>query len=378
MRVMVGLSGGVDSAIAAYLLKKQGYDVVACFMRNWDAMSNNDYLGNPTVGDDICPQEKDYNDAKLVAEKLGIPLLRIDFIKEYWDYVFTYFLEEYKKARTPNPDVFCNKYIKFDAFLKFAGKNNCDMIAMGHYAKKLTIDGVNYLAKAYDLNKDQSYFLCQISNEQLSKAMFPLGDIDKPEVRRIAHELELNIADKKDSTGVCFIGERNFKEFLKNYIPAKSGNIVDIDTKTVLGTHDGVMYYTIGQRKGLGIGGIKGMASSGWFVCSKDVKNNILYVSSRNEDSHLLSDASLIKDCNFIGKKVKTGDVIGVKFRYRQKDNMCTAEVIDETTIKLHHNELYKSVTPGQIACFYDGDLCIGGGIIEKVYKNGDELIYFQ
>ena len=189
MRVMVGLSGGVDSAIAAYLLKKQGYDVVACFMRNWDAMSNNDYLGNPTVGDDICPQEKDYNDAKLVAEKLGIPLLRIDFIKEYWDYVFTYFLEEYKKARTPNPDVFCNKYIKFDAFLKFAEKNNCDMIAMGHYAKKVTIDGVNYLAKAYDLNKDQSYFLCQISNEQLSKAMFPLGDIDKPEVRRIAHEL---------------------------------------------------------------------------------------------------------------------------------------------------------------------------------------------
>ena len=222
MKVMVGLSGGVDSAVAAYLLKKQGYDVVACFMRNWDAMANGDYLGNPTVNDDQCPQEKDYQDAQKVAEKLGIPLLRVDFIKEYWDHVFSFFISEYENGRTPNPDILCNKYIKFDAFLEFAKKNNCDMIAMGHYAKRVEKDGHFYLMKCHDTNKDQTYFLSQINEEQIKSCLFPLGDIDKTEVRRIAHELDLeSVMDKKDSTGVCFIGERNFKEILKNYITPK-------------------------------------------------------------------------------------------------------------------------------------------------------------
>ncbi|MCF0113108.1 MAG: tRNA 2-thiouridine(34) synthase MnmA, partial [Bacilli bacterium] len=209
MKVMMGLSGGVDSAVGAHLLKKQGYDVVGGFMRNWDALTNNDYLGNPTAMANQCPQERDYEDALQVAEKLGIPLLRSDFVKEYWDNVFSYFLKEYERGRTPNPDVFCNKYIKFDSFLKFALSQGCEKIAMGHYAKKGEEDGVSYLYKAADKNKDQSYFLSQINEAQIASCLFPLSDIDKTEVRRIAHELGLSsVMDKKDSTGVCFIGER--------------------------------------------------------------------------------------------------------------------------------------------------------------------------
>ena len=260
IKVLMGLSGGVDSAVGAYLLLKQGYDVSGCFMRNWDALANNDYLGNPTINDNQCPQEKDYDDAKKVADILKIKLYRIDFVKEYWDYVFTYFLDEYKKGRTPNPDIFCNKYIKFDAFLKFAKDNGFDYIAMGHYAKKIEKDGISYLLKPFDKNKDQTYFLSQISQEQLKSCLFPLQDIDKNEVRQIAHELNLfSVMDKKDSTGICFIGERNFKQFLNNYLPAKKGDIIDIDTKEIIGHHDGVLYYTIGQHKGLGIGGLKDM-----------------------------------------------------------------------------------------------------------------------
>ena len=287
-KVMIGLSGGVDSAVAAYLLIQQGYEVAGGFMRNWDSFANNDFLGNPTVNDDVCPQEKDYLDAKEVADKLGIPLFRIDFVKEYWDYVFTYFIEEYKKGRTPNPDIFCNKYIKFETFRKFAFEKGYDLIAMGHYAKKVTIDGVNYMKKSYDRNKDQTYFLSQINYEQLSDTLFPLGDIDKQEVRRIASELNLNVASKKDSTGVCFIGERNFKQFLNNYLPAKRGIIVDVVSNKKVGEHDGVLYYTIGQRKGLGIGGIKGIDAVSWFVVAKDVNKNILYVAQGDETEYLL------------------------------------------------------------------------------------------
>ncbi|MEG2792198.1 MAG: tRNA 2-thiouridine(34) synthase MnmA [Bacilli bacterium] len=378
MKVMLGLSGGVDSAVAAYLLKKDGYEVIGCFMRNWDALANNDYLGNPTINDSQCPQEADYEDAKAVAEKLGIQFLRIDFVKEYWDNVFSYFLEEYKLGRTPNPDVFCNKYIKFDAFLSFALKSGCDMIAMGHYAKRIDKNGMAYLGKAHDLNKDQSYFLCQISEEQLSHSLFPLGEIDKPEVRRIAQELDLKVATKKDSTGICFIGERNFRKFLQNYIPAKRGEIRNIDTNEVIGKHEGVLYYTIGQRKGLGIGGIKGIENTRWFVTSKDVKKNILYVSSGDENDHLFSDSSIINKCNFIGYTPVDGEEINVKFRYRQTDLPCKVQFINSTTLKLIHLQKYKAVTPGQIAAFYKGDLCIGGGIIDKVMLDSKELVYFK
>lgn len=371
MKILVGLSGGVDSAVAAYLLKKQGHEVAACFMRNWDALANNDYLGNPTINNSQCPQEADYDDAVKVAKKLDIPLYRIDFVKEYWDDVFSYLIREYEVGRTPNPDIFCNKYIKFDAFLKYALEHGFDMIAMGHYAKRVDKNDKCYLCKSFDQNKDQTYFLSQISNEQLSYALFPLGDIDKAEVRKIAHELDLEIADKKDSTGVCFIGERNFKEFLKNYIPAKKGEIRDIATNELLGYHDGAMYYTIGQRKGLGIGGISGQDSKGWFIAKKDIKNNILYAASGSENDYLFSDRCIVTDLNFITDKPLEGAHINAKFRYRQPDKGVTIHYLDDKTIELIYDEPYKSVTPGQAAVLYDGDICLGGGLIDKTFYKG-------
>ena len=370
MKVMIGLSGGVDSAVAAYLLKKQGYEVVAGFMRNWDAMANGDYLGNPTVNDDQCPQEKDYEDAKKVAEKLEIPLLRIDFIKEYWDHVFSFFISEYESGRTPNPDILCNKYIKFDAFLDFAKKNGCEMIAMGHYAKRVEKDGHYYLTKCKDTNKDQTYFLSQINEEQIKSCLFPLGDIDKTEVRKIAHELGLeSVMDKKDSTGVCFIGERNFREFLKNYIPAQKGNIIDIDTGKKVGEHRGVYYYTIGQHKGLGIGGISGETATGWFIVKKDAKKNILYVTRGDTQKYLMSNKCIVRKLNFINKDEKFPQKVGVKFRYRQVDHPATINLVNGEIICEY--DYYKAVTPGQEAVFYnDEGLMIGSGTIDEVYRD--------
>ena len=374
MKVMIGLSGGVDSAVAAYLLKKQGYDVVAGFMRNWDAMANGDYLGNPTVNDDQCPQEKDYQDAQKVAEKLGIPLLRVDFIKEYWDHVFSFFISEYESGRTPNPDILCNKYIKFDAFLDFAKKNGCDMIAMGHYAKRVEKNGHFYLMKCKDTNKDQTYFLSQINEEQIKSCLFPLGDIDKSEVRQIAHELDLeSVMDKKDSTGVCFIGERNFREFLKNYIPAQKGNIVDIDTGKKVGEHRGVYYYTIGQHKGLGIGGISGETATGWFIVKKDAKKNILYVTRGDTQKYLMSNKCIVRKLNFIDKNEKFPQKVGVKFRYRQPDHPAIIDKVGDKIICEYED--YKAVTTGQEAVFYNSEgLMIGSGTIDEVYR-GDTRI---
>ena len=272
-KILLGLSGGVDSAVAAYILKEQGYDVICAFMRNWDAYANNDILGNPTIQDDVCPQEQDYMDAKAVADQLKLPLLRVDFVKEYWDDVFSTFLKEYERGRTPNPDILCNKYIKFDAFMKFAQKQGFDTVATGHYARVKHEAEESILLRGKDSNKDQTYFLCQISQEALSHTVFPIGELAKQEVRHIADQLHLDsVATKKDSTGICFIGERNFRQFLKNYLPMQDGDIVNIADLQVLGRHSGVMYYTIGQRKGLGIGGTKGP----WFVVGKDDKKNIL------------------------------------------------------------------------------------------------------
>ena len=370
MKVMIGLSGGVDSAVAAYLLKKQGYEVIAGFMRNWDAMANGDYLGNPTVNDDQCPQEKDYQDAQKVAEKLGIPLLRVDFIKEYWDHVFSFFISEYESGRTPNPDILCNKYIKFDSFLDFAKKNGCDMIAMGHYAKRVEKNGHFYLMKCKDTNKDQTYFLSQISEEQIKSCLFPLGDIDKAEVRKIAHELGLeSVMDKKDSTGVCFIGERNFREFLKNYIPAQKGNIVDIDTGKKVGEHRGVYYYTIGQHKGLGIGGISGETATGWFIVKKDAKKNILYVTRGDAQKYLMSNKCIVRKLNFINKNEEFPQKVGVKFRYRQPDHPALINKVGDEIICEY--DYYKAVTPGQEAVFYNSEgLMIGSGTIDEVYRD--------
>ena len=374
MKVMIGLSGGVDSAVAAYLLQQQGHEVVAGFMRNWDALANNDTLGNPTLGGP-CPQELDYQDAVAVAKKLGIPLFRCDYVKEYWDNVFTYFLKEYEQGRTPNPDVFCNKYIKFGPFLEFARSQGCEKIAMGHYAKKVhEEDGLDHLYKAHDKSKDQSYFLSQISEEQIASCLFPLADIDKLEVRRIAHELGLeSVMDKKDSTGICFIGERNFRAFLSNYFPAKKGDIVEGSTGKVVGTHKGVLFYTLGQHKGLGIGGIKGEEEGAFFIYKKDVKKNILYVAHPSDRHLLLSDACLVTGINWIGEKPKGEIEVGAKFRYRQPDQKVYIH-FEGDEIKVRYASPIEAVTPGQIAVFYLGEKMLGGGIIEATYREGKRI----
>ncbi|MDB7952630.1 tRNA 2-thiouridine(34) synthase MnmA [Faecalitalea cylindroides] len=372
MKVLVGLSGGVDSAVAAYLLKEQGYDVTCCFMRNWDSYANGDIAGNPTIQDDTCPQEQDYQDAKAVAEHLNLPLQRVDFIKEYWDYVFKTFLSEYEKGRTPNPDILCNKYIKFDAFFDYAMKQGFDMVATGHYCSNMTEDSFTYLTRAADTNKDQTYFLCQVSPAALHKTLFPLGKLTKPEVREIAAKLNLeSVATKKDSTGICFIGERNFRQFLSNYLPSQDGNIVDVDTGKVVGRHVGVLYYTIGQRKGLNIDHEKGP----WFVIGKDVQKNILFVCHHTHKEWLYSDSCLVKGINWIVKdKNEIPEKCTCKFRYRQPDQDIYLKVLDETTALVRYPQKIASVTIGQEAVFYDGFKCIGGGVIEEVYVDGQDL----
>lgn len=365
-KVIVGISGGVDSIVSAYLLKEQGYDVEGLFMRNWDSNVNNDFNGNPTLNNNICTQEQDYNDALDVCNKLGIKLHRVDFIKEYWDYVFTYFLDELKKGRTPNPDIMCNKYIKFDMFKKEADKLGADFIATGHYAKMK--DGKLYKAK--DENKDQTYFLSQVSKEQLSNVIFPLGDIkSKDEVRKIAKELGLIVADKKDSTGICFIGERNFKEFLTNYLPNTPGKIVDIDTNKELGDHVGLMYYTIGQRRGLDIGG----NTDRLYVVGKDLDKNILYVSLGDDTKYLQTTSAVIEDMNFISDERPKNAT--AKFRYRQKEIPVSIEYLEDGNIIVHYDNV-KSVTPGQACVLYLNDECLGGGIIKEVRKDDKKLWY--
>ena len=372
-KVILGLSGGVDSAVAAYILKKQGYEVIGVYMRNWDSTLNNDILGNPNNNNEVCPQEEDYNDAKKVAEHLGIELKRVDFIKEYWDEVFTYFLEEYKKGRTPNPDILCNKEIKFKAFLDYAMFLDADYVAMGHYARIIHNESESILLRGIDSNKDQTYFLCQLNQYQLSKSLFPIGDLTKQEVRKIAEDLNLPVAHKKDSTGICFIGERNFREFLKNYIPAQSGDIVDIEHNIKVGEHQGIMYYTIGQRKGLNIGG----PGEAWFVVGKQYDHNILYVAQGKNNKWLFSDATKVVDVNWIAGVLKEGVLeCTAKFRYRQKDYKVRVNLIDENTVMVEFKEPVKAVTPGQAAVFYDGDVCLGGGTIDVVYKDGKELEY--
>lgn len=363
--VIVGMSGGVDSSVAAIKLLEQGYNVIGLFMRNWDSMVNNDILGNPTLNNNICPQEQDYNDALAVCQKLNIPLHRIDFVKEYWDYVFTYFLDELKKGRTPNPDIMCNKYIKFDAFVKEAKKLGADYIATGHYAR--VKDGKLY--RGLDNNKDQSYFLSQISNKQLENVLFPIGDMQKPDVRKIAEENGLITAHKKDSTGICFIGERNFKNFLKNYLPNIPGKVVNIDTNEIIGNHIGLMYYTIGQRKGLNLGG----NSDKLFVVGKNINDNILYVALNEKNDYLISTEAVIEQINWISDyKPKK---CTAKFRYRQIDNMVELEYLDNEII-VKYPQGVKSVTPGQACVFYNGEECLGGGIIKEVRKNGKKLWY--
>ena len=358
MRVVVGISGGVDSSVVAYLLKQQGHDVIGLFMVNWEEK------------DGSCTAEEDFEDVKRVCNKIGIPYFSINYAKEYYDRVFEYFLDELKKGRTPNPDVLCNREVKFGPFLEQAKKLGADFIATGHYAKKIVKDGKYYLAKADDLNKDQSYFLNQLSQEQLSSVIFPLEEIDKPTVRKIAKELELSNAEKKDSTGICFIGERNFKKFLKDYLPAKKGRILDLEGKEV-GEHDGLMYYTLGQRRGLGIGGKTGGNGERWFVVKKDLENNILYVS-QGEDDLLFTDGLYASSMNWIPEipQKKEFDCFA-KFRYRQPDQSVHITILNEKEIKVDFKEKQRAITPGQFVVLYDENaICLGGGIIDKSFNN--------
>ncbi len=366
MKVVIGMSGGVDSSVAAILLKEQGYDVVGLFMRNWDSSINNDYLGNPNLNNNICPQEEDYNDALKVCEEIGIPLHRVDFVKEYWDYVFEYFLRELKNGRTPNPDIMCNKYIKFDMFAKEAYKLGADYIATGHYAR--IVNGKLY--KGIDHNKDQTYFLSQLTNEQLQHVLFPVGDLEKPKVREIALKYDLATAKKKDSTGICFIGERNFQKFLENYLPNIPGDIINIQTNEVIGKHIGLMYYTIGQRKGLNIGG----SLDRIYVVGKNIEKNILYIAHGDDNEFLISTSAIIEQVNWISENKP--QKCSAKFRYRQPDNDVEIKFLDNNEILVTYNQGIKAVTPGQACVFYLNEECLGGGIIKEVQKNQKKLWY--
>lgn len=367
MKVFVGLSGGVDSAVAAYLLKQQGHEVECGFMRNWDSSTNSDVFGNPTLNQSMCPQEVDYYDALQIANQLDLPLHRVDFVGEYWDDVFSVFIEDTKKGFTPNPDILCNKHIKFDAFVAYAKLHGFDKVATGHYAQTETKNGITTLKKAVDKNKDQTYFLVQMPQEVLSYTLFPLGQLKKEEVRQIAKEQQFPLANKKDSTGICFIGERHYREFLHNYIPKEAGNIIDVDTKEILGKHMGVMFYTIGQRKGLHIDHFHGP----WFVVGKSLERNELYVGKGSDHLDLFSDGCTIERVNWLVDDVPTTCM--AKFRYRQSDNPVTVTIKDNHVL-LSYPQTISGVTLGQEAVLYDGDVCLGGGQITQVYKNNQPL----
>lgn len=362
IRVVVGMSGGVDSSVAAYLLKQQGYDVIGIFMKNWDDTDENG----------VCTATEDYEDVIAVCNQIGIPYYAVNFEKQYWDKVFTYFLEEYKAGRTPNPDVMCNKEIKFKAFLEHAMNLGADYLATGHYARVEERDGEVVMLRGVDNNKDQTYFLNQLTQAQLSKVMFPIGHLPKPEVRKIAEEAGLATAKKKDSTGICFIGERNFKEFLSQYLPAQPGNMETFDGE-VKGRHDGLMYYTLGQRHGLGIGG----DGEPWFVLGKDLERNVLYVGQGFHHDKLYSEALTAVKMSFTSERPKPQKFnCTAKFRYRQTDSPVEVEMQEDGTALITFAEPQRAITPGQAVVLYDGDVCLGGGTIHEVIKNGEKLTY--
>ena len=353
--VVIGMSGGVDSSVAALLLKEQGYNVIGLFMQNWDEVDENG----------CCTAEEDFADVRRVANLLGIPYYTVNFAKEYMDRVFSYFLEEYKAGRTPNPDVLCNREIKFGPFLEEAKKLGADYIATGHYCKILHDGDTHYLQKAKDQNKDQTYFLNQLSQAQLKDVLFPLQDLEKPYIRELALKHGLATAKKKDSTGICFIGERNFRNFLSTYLPAKKGKILNLEGEEV-GEHFGLMYYTLGQRKWLDLGGRKGDDGGRWFVCKKDLKNNILYVS-HGDETPLYSKSCEVSGFNWIPFERKEKEFnCYAKFRYRQPDQAVKVVNLGEGKLHIEFAEKQRAVTEGQYAVLYDGENCLGGGVIES------------
>lgn len=363
-KVVVGMSGGVDSSVSAYLLQQQGYDVVGLFMKNWEEDDNEEY----------CSAAVDLADAQAVCDKLGIKLNTINFAAEYWDNVFEHFLAEYKAGRTPNPDILCNKEIKFKAFLQYAAEDlGADYIATGHYVRKRETDSTVELLRGIDSNKDQSYFLYTLSEQQLSKSLFPVGELEKPQVRKIAEQLGLATAAKKDSTGICFIGERKFSDFLARYLPAQSGVISTVDGE-IIGQHQGLMYHTLGQRKGLGIGGLKHTDDTPWYVVEKDVKNNELIVAQGHDHPALFSDGLIAQQLHWVNRQVITQPfTCTVKTRYRQQDIACRVNPLAEDKIEVIFANPVAAVTPGQSAVFYQGEVCLGGGIIEERFIGNKE-----
>lgn len=358
MRIVVGMSGGVDSSVAALLLKQAGHEVIGIFMKNWDETDENG----------VCTATEDYEDVKRVSEALDIPYYTVNFEKEYQDRVFAYFLQEYQRGRTPNPDVLCNKEIKFKAFMDYAMKvAGADKLATGHYARvdQDPASGAYRMLKGKDAGKDQSYFLCQLGQTQLEKTLFPIGDLPKSEVRRLAQEHHLITAGKKDSTGICFIGERNFRQFLSQYLPAKPGLIKDLSGE-VKGQHNGLMYYTLGQRRGLGIGG-QGTGEP-WFVVRKDLAENVLYVVQGAEHPALYSTGLRASAMNWIaGDSPAAPFDCTAKFRYRQPDQAVRVTPTSKTTIAVAFEKPQRAVTPGQEVVLYDGEICLGGATIDEV-----------
>lgn len=365
--VFVGLSGGVDSCVSAYLLQKAGYQVEGLFMKNWEEDDTESY----------CSAQADLKDARTICQKLDIPLHTVNFAQEYWQHVFNSFLEEYKAGRTPNPDILCNKEIKFKHFLNHAIKLGADYIATGHYVKKLNSSEKSgkkrpyTLHKAHDLNKDQSYFLYTLNQEQLSRSLFPLADLTKPQVRKIAQDLGFITHDKKDSTGLCFIGERKFKPFLEDFLNAKPG-LIKMPTGETIGEHDGIMFYTLGQRQGLKIGGTKAGSALPWYVVGKDRENNILYVAQGSEHPwHFCNELTATQLHWVSGSPAELAFTCNAKTRYRQQDEACTVYIQHDNTLKVVFENTQRAVTPGQSLVLYQHDKMLGGGLIISTNSPG-------
>lgn len=358
-KIIVGISGGVDSSVAAQLLLEQGYHVEGLFMKNWEEDDDAEY----------CAAAEDLADAQSVCDTLGIKLHSINFATEYWDRVFKHFLDEYSAGRTPNPDILCNKEIKFRAFLDHALDLGADKIATGHYARTAIVNGKAQLLRGLDNNKDQSYFLYTLNQHQLSHTLFPVGEYQKEKIRELAEQRGLTTYNKKDSTGICFIGERRFDTFLKQYLPAKPGDIKNTDSD-IIGRHSGLMYYTMGQRKGLGIGGMQNAAEDAWFVVDKDLDNNILIVAQGHNHPRMLHNTLECKQLDWVDLESMTFPMnCTAKNRYRQPDQTCKVEQISDDHFKVNFSEAQRAITPGQSVVFYQEEVCLGGGIIETMYN---------